>query len=77
MNRSKEYMRYQRRAHIERKKRIIKGQNDYWHYRHEGELDKGKIHCSCWLCRHKSYDEPKISDKRKLIAAKQDIEDAA
>lgn len=75
MNRPKEYIRYQRRAHIERKKRIIKGQNGYWHYRHEGELAKGKIHCSCPMCRHKSYDELKFSDKRKTVSALQDIEE--
>ena len=44
---------------------IIHEQGDYWNYRHDGELDKGKIHCSCPYCRRKSQDTPKISDIRK------------
>ncbi len=66
MNRSTEYRRHQRYAHINRKKKIIQAQNGYWHYRHEGELDKGKIHCSCPLCRHKFFDSPKFSDRRNV-----------
>lgn len=69
MSRSKAYRLYQRRTHINRKKRIIKSQNDYWHYRHDGELDKGKIHCSCPMCRHKSCDMASFSNQRKLISS--------
>lgn len=65
--------RYERFRHINRKKRIIKEQNNYWSYKHEGELSKGKIHCSCWMCRRKSYDSPKISDLRKSLAMKDEI----
>ena len=69
MSRSKAYRRYQRRTHINRKKHVIKSQNDYWHYQHDGELDKGKIHCSCPMCRHKSRDMASFSNQRKLISA--------
>ena len=63
---SRDKTRYERFRHINRKKRIIKDQHNYWSYKHEGMLSKGKIHCSCWMCRSKSYDEPSMSDKRKM-----------
>lgn len=67
MKRDRAYYRYQRRKHIERKKKIIKrvsgvGNDPYWIYKHEGELSKGKIHCSCPLCR---FYGPTESDLRK------------
>ena len=68
MSRSRAYTRHQRINHIGRKKRIIHKQNDYWYYKHEGMLSKGKIHCSCWMCRSKSYDYPKIQDIRRSMA---------
>ena len=67
--------RYERFRHINRKKRIIKEQNNYWHYKHEGMLSKGKIHCSCWMCRTKSYDSLKISDLRKIEKMNADLDD--
>ena len=68
MSRSRAYTRYQRINHIGRKKRIIHKQNDYWHYKFEGMLSKGKIHCSCWMCRAKTYEYPKIRDIRRIDA---------
>lgn len=53
-NRTRDYYRKQRAKHINRKKRIIHSQNDYWYYKFSGELDKGKIHCSCWMCSGKT-----------------------
>ena len=58
------YYRYQRRAHIARKKGIIKRTHSYW-VTIDGALNKGKIHCSCPMCRRKSYDEKTLSDLRK------------
>ena len=70
-------IRYERYRHIERKKRIIDDLGGYWHYEHEGTLSKGKIHCSCQLCRMKTNNggskksklspvhNPKISEARK------------
>jgi len=46
---------------------------DFWHPARIGALDKGKVHCSCWICRKKSYDNPSISDKRKHVSADQSI----
>ncbi len=53
------YYRIQRKKHINRKKRIIKEKNDYWAYKYEGELSKGKIHCSCGMCRAKVNNKGK------------------
>lgn len=67
MNRSKEYVRFQRYTHIERKKKIIKEQHNYWNYKFDGVLSKGKIHCSCWMCSAKTnVHGPKMSDLRKI-----------
>ena len=74
-NRGEAYNRYQRMAHINRKKRIIHSQHDYWWVDHDGMLSKGKIHCSCPLCRHKSYDYPKIQDIRNNEKLNESLED--
>lgn len=41
-----------------------------------GKLSKGKIHCSCWMCRHKSRDEHRASDLRKESSLRQQIKEA-
>lgn len=74
MNRARDYYRKVRAKAIRRKRRIIRDQHDYWHVKHEGMLSKGKIHCSCPLCRHKSYDEKSTADKRKDEFARSQIE---
>lgn len=74
--RSRDIIRHNKYKTIARKKRIIHSQNDYWHFKYENELSKGKIHCSCPLCRHKSYDRAKIQDVRlgrTMIGRVQDI----
>lgn len=40
--------------------------NDYYEHNPIGILSKGKVHCSCPLCRTKSYDELSKKDKSKL-----------
>jgi hypothetical protein len=77
-NHNRGYYRLERIKHIKRKKRIIHNINDYWHYKYEGELSKGKIHCSCKLCSSKTKDIGyKASDKCKLLNMKQELEDYA
>ena len=71
---------YYRKRAIKRKLGILKrlGGNEYvfaWTGGTPGRLAKGKIHCSCWMCRLKSYDEPTMRDRRNEEAAKQQIED--
>jgi hypothetical protein len=43
--------------------------------RNIGQLSKGKIHCSCYMRRRKSYDELAIYEKRKLLALEQRLKD--
>jgi len=58
--RNRGYYRQERRKHINRKKRIIHQLNDYWYYKYEGCLNKGKIHCSCPLCRCKTNNKHRV-----------------
>lgn len=37
--------------------------NDYLYYEHDGELSKGKIHCSCGICTEKTRNK---GNRRKL-----------
>ena len=70
MNRDRGYYRKQRKRAIHRKERILRqlgGEENVraWSHGATGRLPKGKIHCSCWMCRKKSYDAPNIRDKRR------------
>ncbi len=41
-----------------------------------GTLSKGKIHCSCRMCRYEQYHSiPKAKHKAKLKAMKKEIDD--
>ena len=57
--RDRGYYRDERKRHIERKKRMIHEWNDYWNYKYEGQLSKGKIRCSCGLCTAKTRNNGK------------------
>jgi len=61
-NRSRSYYRRVRKKAIERKKRLI-DEVLYWDLDVDGKLDKGKIHCSCYICAFHGTTE---SDKRRL-----------
>lgn len=54
--------------HAIRKRNIarnyILGEEYPW-YNNLHQYSKNKVHCSCPLCRAKSYDEDTIADKRK------------
>ena len=75
MNRDRAYYRYQRKRHIQRKIHILKLWGSWyveaWTRDQPGRLAKGKIHCSCPMCREKYYDDPRLSDKRHILAANQ------
>lgn len=72
MNHTRDYYRKQRLKHIKRKERMI----NQWSYDKEhpywvapaGALSKGKIHCSCRICRCKSYDYKKAKDLARIEA---------
>ena len=70
MNRNRSYYRKQRNRAIRRKERILLklGGEEYlkgWARGAVGRFAKGKIHCSCPMCRLKSYEYPQIRDLRK------------
>lgn len=78
MNRNRNYYRKQRKRAIHRKEQILLrlGGEEYlsaWARGAEGRFSKGKIHCSCWMCRRKSYDSPRIRDKRAAIGAAEQL----
>ena len=76
MKRDRGYFRKQRKRTIHRKEGILRriGGEDYvlaWSRGNRGRFAKGKIHCSCWMCRTKSYDIPSCRDRRLALAAKE------
>lgn len=52
--RNRAYLRKMRAKHIKRKKRIS---HSYWYIKHDGMLNKGKIHCSCPACSQKTKNK--------------------
>lgn len=78
MNRDRSYYRKQRKHTIHRKEKILRqvgGTENIcaWARGAMGKFSKRKIHCSCWMCRMKSYDAPQIRDKRAAIDAVQQL----
>ena len=70
MNRDRKYYRKQRKRTIHRKERILLklGGEAYlrgWARGAVGRFAKGKIHCSCPMCRIKSYEYPQVHDLRQ------------
>lgn len=78
MIRNRAYYRYQRNRAINRKLGILRrlGGDEYvwaWTRGRPGRLAKGKIHCSCPLCRQKSYDSPTHRDMKQKESAGQQL----
>lgn len=81
MNRTRDWHRFQRRRAIARKAGILRRN---WGAEEAflrtggkpGRLSKGKIHCSCWMCRRKSRDERSTSDNRKQVSILQQMEES-
>ena len=76
MHRNRAYRRFQRRRAIHHRFMILRdywklNDADDWTPERYGHLSKGKAHCSCWMCRRKSYDDPRIMDKRRAISQNQ------
>ncbi|MBO0586336.1 hypothetical protein [Sporosarcina sp. E16_8] len=77
-NRSKAYTRHQRERIIQRKWAILKDalqrEGDSMPVR--GTLSKGKVHCSCRMCRFEQYHGiPKSKHKSQWEAMKKEIDD--
>ena len=75
-NRTTEYRRHKRAAVIRRKKNIVRDiWLGGWNYTYDGCLSKGKIHCSCPMCRRKSYDLARQDDIRSADNMMDDLHD--
>ena len=81
MQRNRAYYRMVRKRTIKKKLGILKKldravtiQENGWVRGNPGRLSKGKIHCSCWMCRSKSHDSLSHSDVKKTIDARKQIE---
>lgn len=59
VNRNRGYYRHQRKRAIKRKLHILKNiknyEDDYVTAKTVGQLNKGKVHCSCPLCRFEKF----------------------
>ena len=67
--RDRSYTRKMRAKAIKRKKRITSHypmSNDCPYYPHDGMYSKGKIHCSCRMCRGKDYYGRHILTKQEI-----------
>ena len=78
MNRDRSYYRRQRKRAIHRKEHLLRRLGGEalvraWAHGAAGRFSKGKIHCSCWMCRKKSYDDPQVRDKRAALAAEEQL----
>ena len=78
MKRDRGYFRKQRKRAIHRKEGILRrigGEElvQAWSRGVIGRFAKGKIHCSCFMCRRKSYDEPTYRDKRMMLSAQDQL----
>lgn len=79
-NRSKAYTRHQRERVIQKKMGIVRNifywdenEEKYMHVR--GKYSKGKVHCSCKMCRYEQYyGIPKAKYKAKWHAMKKEID---
>lgn len=45
------YRSYQRKKHIDKRKRIAREVYGFDWYKHDGQYDKGKVFCDCPLCK--------------------------
>ena len=70
MARNRAYTRRMRAKQIRRKKRIVSHwswfENGY--YPHDGMYSKGKIHCSCPLCKDKAYYGKHVLTEQELTS---------
>ena len=70
--RDRAYTRKMRAKHIKRKKSIVHNWK-WWgdnpsYYPHDGMYSKGKIHCSCPLCKTKAYYGKHLFTRQEVIA---------
>jgi hypothetical protein len=67
MNKNRAYYRHHRERVINRNSKLAKQFYGDGYYKYPGQFSKGKIHCSCGMCRIKTrYNGWSMSDRRKL-----------
>ena len=80
IKRTREYRRKMRKKHIKRKKSICNfyktfDANDLSRD-HDGQYSKGKIHCSCGICKFsKKYKLPTLRDEKELEKFKLELKE--
>jgi len=80
MSRSRAYYRWQRYRTIQKKLGFLKrvgGMENVmaWTGGQPGRLSKGKIHCSCWMCRMKSKVQAPRQDLKSKVSASQQMQE--
>lgn len=76
MNRTRAYYRYVRNKQIARKKNICVHNYGFDYYEHDGQYSKGKIHCSCGICKFgKKFGLPTLRDVRERALERSHLED--
>jgi len=81
LNHNRAYYRHHRERVIRRKVNMLlayggrENVNAWTHGQHV-RLSKGKIHCSCRMCRRKSYDEAKHRDTKLYLDAQQQSDES-
>ncbi|WP_342560206.1 hypothetical protein NSQ95_02675 [Psychrobacillus sp. FSL W7-1457] len=79
-NRSKSYTRHQRERAIQKKIGIVRNvfngdDNGVKYTPVRGKFNKGKVHCSCWMCRYEQHlGVPKAKYQAKWHAMKKEID---
>ena len=81
MARTRDDRRWMRRRKVLRKCGILRriGGEKYvqaWTRGVPGRMSKGKIHCSCWMCRRKSWENPPRQERRQRDEAYQQLEES-
>lgn len=76
MNRTSEFRRDARHHAICRKKSIALSRDGSDWYKHDGQYDKGKIHCGCGICKFgKKYGYETTRTMRELEKFNLDMKD--
>ena len=76
IHKNRKYRRRQRELHIKRKENIIRSHqfaDDAW-MPVRGKLSKGKVHCSCKLCRFNSYTHQDAKQAVSMLEALQEAD---
>lgn len=76
IHKNRKYRRRQRELHIKRKENIIRSHqfaDDTW-MPVRGKLSKGKVHCSCKICRFNSYTHQDAKQAASMLGALQEAD---